>query len=241
MKYWPRWKWLLSISGLLVLSACYTSVRMHPDFSNARRKIGTIALLPMEVSQVQLRLDGDNRRMPDKEHQITKLIRDELATTMEKRGYSLVDSNIDSLSKEKADIRFGLYLLKQDYYHATGELYANQVSPQSADTFRVDIGPVVNQFADRAQSDALLLVSYSGYEESSGLIAKDIAGAILMGAVLGVVPTKATSSATLQAALIDGTTGDILWTNIASGQYKASQLVTTVFSKMPDIQGKLIN
>ena len=103
------------------------------------------------------------------------------------------------------------------------------------------LGADVNLFADHAEVDALVFAKMWGFKKSSGEIARDAAMTVLIAAAtLGsVIPAQPTSGATIRIALVDGTTGDVLWANTAgtNGDFEGSgldTLVGTLFRQFPE-------
>src|SRR5262249_6230594 len=96
-------------------------------------------------------------------------------------------------------------------------MYGQELMPESrALAYRHTLGPEIVQVAKLAATDALVFVQLRVAKRSSGDIAAETAKKVLIGVLtLGmfVPPKDASGWATLQMALIDGTTGDVLWGN----------------------------
>jgi hypothetical protein len=102
------------------------------------------------------------------------------------------------------------------------------------------LGPAVNRSADHADVDGLVFAKMAGFKKSGGEIAKDVTMTIMiavatLGSVVAIQPSK---GASLQVALVDGATGDILWANTAgtTGDFEGSgleQMVKTLFEGFP--------
>ena len=60
---------------------------------------------------------------------------------------------------------------------------------------------------------------YAGFDKSSGYVAKDVGTSLLVAVLtmVTVIPTKQTSGAITEFALIDGVTADVMWADTKAG------------------------
>ncbi len=132
------------------------------------------------------------------------------------------------------DMNFTLHQIESAYQQASGQLYKEgNVSEDKSRTFRVSIGPVVNPIAEATDADALLLVYYSGYKKSGGLIAKEVVSGALFALLTGVAPVPSGSGGGMEMALVDATTGDVLWANRGGGTFDPLALARQLLAKLP--------
>lgn len=233
MRYWLGGIAILVI--FLNVGCALTTVREHPDFANAKRKVNTVAVIPPEVEIVRLVFDGDNQRMPQREREVFEQLKTQIPQLLKEHGYEVRDSQLESLHEGDSDIRYELEQLKTAYKQASKELYEKPaVPPEEAYKYKVSVGPVINQFAERAGVDALVIVYCSGFEKSGGLQAKEIVASALLAALTGSYVVSQNQGASIEAALIDGTSGDILWSNASGGQLSVEAVIKNVIAELPD-------
>lgn len=204
----------------LVLGGCakLTSVRQHPDFAAHERKITKVAILPPDAEFVYRVFDGDDRRLPEKEKQVVESLSSDMPEFFKERGYEVVAVDWARHSSENPDFAYELQQLRMAFTSASEELYKKaMVSEEEHDDFSVTIGPVVNQFADMAGADALVVVRYAGFEKSQGLVAKEVVGNALLAALSGVYYQPVKIAGAVEVAVLDGNTGDVLWCNAQAG------------------------
>jgi hypothetical protein len=206
-RYWylfPAWGVLA-----LIASGCtaYTPVRQHPDLAQVRDRIVTIAVIEPEVEYVQVVFTGDNARQPERERAIANELTTRLRSGVENKGYTVRAETNEWLDKPNVIESSDLQAVRAAYRQAAAQLYERAATDDEARQYRVSIGPGANPVAVEKRADALLIVRYAGYEKSGGERAKDV----VVGSLLGV--RYASRGGTLEVALIDGTTGDVLWAN----------------------------
>lgn len=213
-----KMKFLLAVI-IIQLAGCgtYTTVREHADFAQAKRKIETIAVLPPDVEMIYIVFNGDNERMRDKESAVSQELNAAVQQLLTERNYACKDVNFETALSENSDMAFDLTQLKTAANTGVDAMYdQGAVTLEEPKYFNKTVGATANPFAEYAHADALLLVNYSGFEKSSGVVAKEMASSVLLGALTGQVVVAPISGAGASATLIDGTTGDILWTNTAA-------------------------
>ena len=233
MRYWLGGIAILVI--FLNVGCALTTVREHPDFASAKRKVNTVAVIPPEVEIVRLVFDGDNQRIPQREREVFEQLKTQIPQLLKERGYEVRDSQLESLHEDQDDIRYELEQLKTAYKQASKELYEKPaVPPEEAYKYNVSVGPIINQFAERAGVDALVIVYCSGFEKSGGLQAKEIVASALLAALTGSYVVSQNQGASIEAALIDGTSGDILWSNASGGQLSVEAVIKNVIAELPD-------
>lgn len=221
---------------LLTLSGCsVTSVRQHPEFANGKRKIQVIAVLPPDVEYRHLVFTGENERDPKIENEIAKALETDISSALESHGYSTKADILKKISEGDKQFNFAYEQLKGAYMQAAKELYAQQmVQVTESDKFKVGIGPIANPFAAACNADALFFARYSGFDKSTGLITKDIVASALLGALTGSYYVPASNGGRIDLALIDGVTGDVLWTNNAGGPTTHYTSLMAAIEKLPN-------
>ncbi|UCE86953.1 MAG: hypothetical protein JSU66_04250 [Deltaproteobacteria bacterium] len=209
----------LALTGAFVVffAGCTTTVRQHSGFAERFGTISHIGVMPPEVEVVRIVFRGDNEPLRAEEQTIEErlpgLISRQLGVS--DRPVNAVEFDGEMLA-EFPDLRFELSQLQGAYVEALHEMYETPaISTSEAKKYDRTLGPQVNLFADLAEADALVLCHFSGFKKSGGERAEDIAMTVLIAvATLGsVINPEAGQGAILHVSLVDGITGDILWSN----------------------------
>lgn len=228
---------LLSLTVAL-LAACTsmktTTVRGNPDFTSAKRSVKTVALLRPEVEVTRIAFTGENDHDTSAEEDIRGKMCTTLQSALEQHGYQVKTALIDQLNGENKQLNFDFEQLKTAYTQASKELYAKRNVPEQESTnFKVGVGPVANAFAITSGADALLYMRYVGFTKTGGQITKDILAAALIGALTGTAPVPAAQGGSVEVALIDGASGDVLWTNTFAGPMAGTPIFQNILASLP--------
>lgn len=228
---------LAGVIGLVLLSGCATTtVRQHPQFADSTRQVHRIAILPPQVTHTLIQFDGKGPRNPEKEARISQDIVSSLRGGLEQRGYTVVTELVSALDGQDPDLSFQFEELKAGYQESKKELYSSlAMDEDAAQQFQLSVGPVANTFALLGQADALLLVRFDGIEKSSGQVAKEVVASALLSVLTGVVMVPAPETGSAELALIDGITGDILWTNVGGSAGVGGVIALHVLAALPEL------
>lgn len=224
----PRFGGAIVLLALLLLGGCaeLTTVREHPEFASQTRKVARVAILPPEVEFTRLAFTGDNERDAKQEASIASTLAAVAAPGFRERGFTVSEADLGKAIADDQDLAYELEQLRNIYNKAADELYDGKaVSVEESRKFKVTLGPSVNVLADRAEADGLVLIRYSGFSKSDGLMTKERVGNVLLAALTGVYYEPARSGGAVQVALIDGTTGEVLWCNVAGGATVGSAMI----------------
>ena len=158
-------------------------------------------------------------------------------------------AKIASVAVVPADVAFVRMVFRGDNQplpeetgRVRGRLHKTPLMLKSkAEKFETTLGSDITQLAENAQVDGLVFAKMNGFKKSGGEIARDWAFALLLSAAtLGTVfvAPAPSSGATLQLALVDGTSGDVLWANTAgkAGDFEEKGLdglVNQLFNGFP--------
>lgn len=230
---------IAAISMLSLLSGCTstsTLVRQHPDFASAKRNVRTIAVLPPDVEFTHVVFTGENARDANEEDIIRKELIMAAKKVIEERGYTVKVELLERLDGSDKPFMFEYEQLKTAYVQVAKDLYKNgAISDEESTKFKVSIGPVANTFSAASGADALILMRYSGFDKSTGQMAKDIFVSALIAALLrsNTAATPAKGAGTVEVVLIDGVSGDILWTNIQGSTTSPYDVMLSATAKLP--------
>lgn len=228
---------IVALVLLATLSGCaMTSVRQHPDFASGKRKINVVAILPTEVEYRHLVFTGENERDAEREKSIASEIESSLGTVLQNHGYTAKSDVLDKARSGDKEFNFQLEQLKGAYVQIAKELYAQpMVQEEESVKFKVGVGPLANPFAAISGADALMLVRYQGFDKSGGLMAKEITASIMLAALIGSYYVPAKSGGQIELSLIDGVSGDILWSNASGGPVGAYVSLMNATVKLPSV------
>jgi len=150
------------------------------------------------------------------------------------RGYEVCDTHFDELVEADPDLAFQVEQLRTAFTEASKDLYTGKtVSEDEYKTFDVNVGPIVNRFSEIAGADALLIMTFSGIVKSEGEMSKEIAAHILLGALTGSYAHPASEASAIEVSLLDGNTGDVLWTNVNSATAVSPAVLRGALEKIP--------
>lgn len=226
---------VVAITIVLLLTGCaQTTVRQHPAFADATRKVERIAILPPQVTHTLVQFDGKGPRNPAKEAAIGRAIVKSLKAALEKRGYTVTTELVDAVNGRDEALSYEFEQFKTAYEQGAKELYATPaVTEAEADKFKVSLGAAGNTFALMSGADALMLVRFDGIEKSSGQVAKEVVASALLSVFTGVVMIPAAEAGSAELALIDGVTGDVLWSNRGGSPGVGGAVALSVLNALP--------
>lgn len=230
------WKTLGSVLAIAALmSACATTtVRQHPDFASGKRKITIVAVMPADVEYRNLVFTGENERDPEREKAIATEIETGMSTVLQKLGYTPKSGLLDKAQAGDREFNFQLEQIRGAYGLISKDLYARPQLPVEESTkFRLGVGPLANTFAAQSGADALIFARYHGFTKSDGLIAKEVVASALLAALTGAYYIPIRSSGQIELSLIDGVSGDVLWSNVAGGQQGSLAILDGVSARLP--------
>lgn len=226
---------IVALVLVATLSGCsMTSVRQHPDFASGKHKINVIAILPVEAEYRHLVFTGENERDSAREKTIISEIESDMAAALQSRGYTAKLDVVEKARSGDKEFNFQIEQLRNAYVQVAKELYARGMVEEGESTkFKVGVGPLANTFAAIAGADALIIANYQGFDKSSGLMAKEITTSALLGALTGVYYAPAKSGGRIELSLIDGVSGDVLWSNASAGPVSANGSLANAMARLP--------
>lgn len=204
----------LAVLIALVATGCgpgLASFRQHPAMIEELQAKPRIAMLPADVSVVELDLYGDYRRLVEIEEPLKAALESAMAERLKMRGFDLRPTRLEEAEVgDDAGIRFDYTRLRLDYNHLTYRVYRKELDEAGARGVRAAMGPLVNRFADRADADVLLFSTVAGFVKSEGMRQKD-GFFTLIAALLGSYRPSPVAAAIFEIGLVDGTSGELLW------------------------------
>jgi hypothetical protein len=235
-------KRVLLISAALWLSGCsQTSVRHHQDFQAVAKTIDTVVIVPADVEIELINFNGDNEQLEEKAESIKKQIHVLAANKLTQEHLTVIDFDFKNEAAKDEDFAYALTQVKEAWGKAKEEMYkTGMIDEKKKANFKTNLGSVLNSIADKTGADAVVLMHYSGFEKSSGMITKDIASSVLVGVLtLGaVVPIQATAGAFLDVALVETASGKVIWANRKFGASADASPAEIAFKELPNLVWK---
>ncbi|MFH1857012.1 MAG: hypothetical protein ABH836_07330 [Candidatus Omnitrophota bacterium] len=201
---------LLMVVFLASSSGC-ASYRVHPDFKERQKSIYSVAVLPPEIDVYKLSFRGDKDPMYDVIALATNQSKDEIEKIFKEKGYVVQRLDLsENRLQQDSELRSALYNIRELYKKTLDDICKRRQKK-----FTYSVGADINQFADLANADVIVMLQSEGYKKTGGEIAKDIAKSILVLAATcgGFCMCSYYSAAIMNLSIIDGNTGDVLWYN----------------------------
>jgi hypothetical protein len=216
---------------LLLLAACTTTIRQHPEFSSRVQAVRNIGFMPPAAAVTLVVFRGDNELLQDETRAIQDRLPGLLADQLKVRDFNVQNVKLDEEAlAAHPELRFEASAVQQAFEQALGEMFASPTLFKSkALNYQRTLGPEINRFADFVDAEALVFARYSGFRKSGGEVTRDVLFTVLLavatlGAVIPVPPPS--TGGTLQVCVVDGATGDVLWAN---------QMAAANYSGPPDL------
>lgn len=208
--------------GCATLDATTPSHRGHPELLQRWPK--TVAVLPPVVGIYEIGFDGEVEPLAlateSGEGELLKAAREWLASL----EFEVRDARLGAEDLSDRTLARHLTELRRAQANLLDRAYSGPLDVGSARAFRASMGPIVNPLASRARADALLFLTYVGVQKSGALERKDLFNALLQSLVLGLVGyhvDAAVAKATLIFTLVDGTTGELLWSDVMIARFRS--------------------
>ena len=245
---------------LAIVAGCGPArFRVHPQLQEKVHSIKTVAIMPPSIKLYALSIGGNTQLMDEPTAPAEQIV----AATIEKkleRHAGVVFKPFPSptaILAASSDLAAGLKDELEDtqalfeavsasvLLHTYGDGDPKEIFPEKLKNFDYSLGPEVQRLAKLADADALLFVSGVDHISTGGRKAVMSGVALLCTAGFLVNPIQAamclaslSGRAILRAALVDATTGALLWYNIGSGVSltsldQATDLAEQVFQDFP--------
>ncbi|WP_298440729.1 hypothetical protein [uncultured Ferrimonas sp.] len=231
---------LTALVAIALLSGCsVTSVRMHEDHAQHTQDYQRIAIVPPVVEMKLVNFDGEGERLTPQEDAIRSQLIAEASSKLTARGFTPVVVERERMLAQFADFNVDVANLRESYQSIAANLYTGKaVNEKKVASFRQSVGEAASVVAHSTNSDAILLLKYTGWEKSKGSVAKDMAASILVGVLTAgaVVPVQAMSGESVEAALIDGDSGDVVWANVFAGADNSGGAVSANLTELQRLQ-----
>jgi len=212
-------RWLAAAALLFVAcSGCYSTMRKSPRFEERRARIASVAVMPPDTEVIEHAFKGSGRRLREDEDRVRGNLALITTRVFVDQGLTAKRANLEEPAlKEKPELRFKLTQVQEAFAREMGEAYQEETMRRSK-AFKAEhsLGPDVNVFSDRDQVDGLVFIRVKGVRQSEGQQKLGFFLDTLIGITTGVWDEPGSGeNAVVQIGLVDGTTGDVLWSNMA--------------------------
>lgn len=228
--------------GMLVvlvwLGACAskptTTAREHPDIDQALLDIERVVVAPPIVSIERIVFSGENERLTAQEANVAAELVAATASALTERGYEVVPFDFAKEREADPDFAFALNQVVEAFDRVKQDMQVGRPIPEADKRkFAQSLGEAVNLVADRAAVDAVVIVQFAGFDKSGGSRAKDMAASVLLAALLGSTAIQPSEGSYVELALVDGVTGNLLWTDAAAVAKLESGTIAAAIASMP--------
>ena len=232
-------KWVIDIGlcaiVLAIMAGCVPAhFRANPQLQEKVTSIKTVAIMPAGIKVYELSVGGDTHLTDEATVAAKQIVAEAIEKELGRHTgvvfkpffspSTLPDTSSDLTVKDELEDAQALFdavsgsVILHTYRHGD----ADQRFPEKLKDFDYSLGPEVQRLAKLANADALLFISGVDHISTGGRKALMALGTLILlplsaiGKTLIVVPPPGV--AVLSVALVDGTTGALLWYNVVSRQ-----------------------
>lgn len=197
-----------------------TAVREHPQLEQQLKNINSVAVLPPKARVESITFVGERERLESREAILEQELVKQARGALAAKGYGVIDYDFSDKAMLNSDLPFAINRVYKGFARAEKLLYEKPTLPQNEKrSIRADVGLSVNTVNQATGADAVFLMNYAGYEKRFGTAAKDMAAGMLLGLLLGggAAGAATSSGSSLDMALVDSLSGEVLWSNTGRG------------------------
>ncbi|WP_460234177.1 hypothetical protein [Aurantivibrio plasticivorans] len=228
---------------VILISGCASNTtpnakdqNMHPSLLDELQRIKTVVIIPPIVDIRFLTLTGEDEDLVSDENQIINYIKTTTRSHLEKAGYGIVEYNFDAAKSNDTNFTYTITKVYQDFYRVKSDLQAKRRIPQlNTNSMPIYVSEAIHDITHKVGADAILISRFSGYKKSVAYVAKE-AGAVFTQNLLTTNRHRRKAStangAIIDIALLDGHTGELLWTN-SRVDFLSKSLADKALSTLP--------
>ncbi|WP_028116423.1 hypothetical protein [Ferrimonas senticii] len=223
--------WLVAI---VLLNGCSSNVLWHEQHQQHLAGLQRVAILPPEVLVEQRFANSDPLPLEGQQQHLRQQLVLEAVTQLERQGVTPLVIEAD---QQQSAFSQGLAWLKASYQQISHRLHNDKVvSATTAAGFSESVGFQAAQVANECDADALLLLRYHGWQMQGDPQPPLALGLLSSG---DVKTPSAQSGERIEAALIDGASGDVIWTSVLSGDDNSGAVIASDFAPLKRVSRKL--
>ena len=239
-----RCYWIsLALAGLTLVVSCISQApktdHQHEDLEAHLLELNTVVIAPPDITIMRQHIGRKKTVFEQRERELQGLVADIAQRELEQAGYDIVVFDFDAAIKQDPAFAETVRQFKERYDAAASQAIPTMPAPPAPyDPIRLKalyaaLGRAAMATAAKSGADAVLLVRYVGFEKTDARISAEVTLTVFTSLLLNpVVPVTSSSAGTLDAALVDGRSGDLLWIDTQAGE-TPEQLATTVLSTLP--------
>lgn len=178
-------------------------------------RIRTIAILPVEVAYLHKTVSGDELQ-PEKERELQRDFMTDLGRMLESKRYQVIRMEpilADTMNAGTPEVR----QIREEANSASNQVSLEVPVTDMAVSMSIT-GSAVQALAKTQKADALLLARYNGHDSSGGRTAVRVVTAGILGGLTGYTAVPSSAGGVCDLLLVDGKSGDVLWTNHLVGR-----------------------
>lgn len=224
----------LILTMLVMVGCATTSVREHPNIMTQLNRMDSVVIAPPAVSVQQINFTGENDRLVEVEQGIQQELIQLARAGLQEHGFEVVDFDFEQAIADDEEFAYTITQVREGFAEARTQLYrSGVVYEENKRDVSASIGSAVNMVSEKSGADAVMLIHYSGMKKSGGEVAKDIAVSVMLTLLTGSTPVANTEASYVEIAIIDGVTGDVVWTNIMNSPQLSARVADLALKKLP--------
>ncbi|MGY6214660.1 hypothetical protein ACW73L_05795 [Methylolobus aquaticus] len=201
---------------LSLLCACATTpslVRQHQDFAAHCAGIRRVAVVPPNVRLYLVHLGGLKEGLSGQMPRVAEALIQVIGEELTRQGFEAATIQQAQGARLDSAALFREAEISRLYAQISSEMAGRPGTPSRHRNIECTLGQDAKDLAAFARSDGLIFVNFAGWKRSGGSVATEMAFKVLLTLAGGYLPQDPIGASELEIALVEGGTGDILWTN----------------------------
>ena len=216
----PQYHVYLPLISLL-LAACSTTKPSLPEAQLAKlHSLRKVAILPPQVEVYSVAVGGAKEQLTQQELQVTNELIDSVRQQLADQGRDAQATGVGTKKADDAEQLFRDTWLRETYDRIAQGLHP--APPTTAAAFAADLGAEAKAVTQELGADGLILIRCHAEQRTRGSVAGEMATKLLVGiatAGMFMPPGDPAGTIVVDAALVDGGSGNVVWSNTA-GDFK---------------------
>ena len=208
---------LAALCGLVGGCAADKAAAPGAELANLRPSTRTIALLPPQVEIYAVARDEAKERVPPQEMQVTNDLIDLAKQYLGEQGRSTRATAAGLVNADQSEQAVRDRWVRESYDRMRQALHP--IPTTLTTVFSGNLGDEAKAVAQELKTDGLLLVRCHAEQRTGGSVAGNVAGKMLVGIATAGLFIPAPDPAgwiSVDAALVEGKSGNVLWAHSAS-------------------------
>ena len=230
-------KLLILAVSILFTNCAVTNVRLHPELVNSPGEVEHITIIPPIAYVELLDMGSSDNTDTAREMEIAGILENVAPKILEILNYNTTVLIPDFETQNNIESERAIGDIWSSYIRTLPKLYpkGEKTRMSEASKFQANIPMDKLKAVHDVDTDAVLLIRYSGFKQSGGRQASIAAGGMLLGLATGYMVVPIPEVGKISAALISYKTGNILWSNHTTVQnYSLNGLIAKLFLNFPE-------